>query len=242
VHLLVALLTIAAAADLQPVLPRLLAAFEKETGHTVRATYGSSGNFFAQLQNGAPFDVFLSADIDYPGQLETAGLAEPGTVIAYATGSIVLWARRGSGLDVRGGWTALTSDRVGRIAIANPDHAPYGRAAVAALRAAGVYDRVRAKLVFGENVAQTAQFVQSGNADAGIIPLSLARSAALSAAGEYSGIPPSLYPVIEQAAVILRASPNKAAARAFLQYLQRPDVVAALAQAGFGPARARAAR
>jgi molybdate transport system substrate-binding protein len=242
VHLLAAILTIAAASDLQPALPRLVAAFERESGHTVRVTYGSSGNFFAQIRSGAPFDVFLSADIAYPEQLETAGLAEPGSVIAYATGSIVLWARRGAGIDVRGGWSMLTSDRLKRISIANPDHAPYGRAAVAALRAAGVYDRVRAKLVFGENVAQAAQFVQSGNADVGIIPLSLARSAALSAAGDYSSIPPALYPVIEQGAAVLRASPNKAAARAFLQYLQRPDVAAALAQAGFGPARARSAR
>jgi molybdate transport system substrate-binding protein len=242
VHILLALLTIAAASDLQPVLPRLVAAFEKETGHTVRTTFGSSGNFFAQLQNGAPFDVFLSADLTYPEQLEAAGLAVPGSVISYATGSIVLWARRGSGIDVRDGWAALTGDRVRRIAIANPEHAPYGRAAVAALQRAGVYERVRAKFVFGENVAQAAQFVQSGNADVGIIPLSLAKSAPLAEAGAYAAVPASLYPAIDQAAAILRASPNKDAARAFLQYLQRREVVAALAEAGFGPARVRAAR
>jgi len=236
VHLIVALLTIAAASDLQPVLPRLIAAFEKETGHTVRATFGSSGNFFAQIRDGAPFDVFLSADNTYPQQLEAAGLAEPSTLMSYATGSIVLWARRGSGVDVRSGWNALTGDRVKRIAVANPEHAPYGRAAVAALRAAGIYDRVRTKLVLGENVAQAAQFVQSGNALVGIIPLSLAKSPPLAATGDYADVPPSLYPPIEQSAVVLRASRNKNAARAFLQYLRRRDVIAVLAAAGFGPA------
>jgi molybdate transport system substrate-binding protein len=242
VHLLLALLTIAAASDLQPVLPRLIAAFEKDTGHTVRATFGSSGNFVAQIRDGAPFDLFLSADATYPHQLEAAGLAEPGTTVSYATGSIVIWARRGSGVDVRSGWTALTSETVSRIAIANPEHAPYGRAAVAALRAAGIYDRVRAKLVLGENVAQAAQFVQSGNAGAGIIPLSLAKSAPLAAAGDYAAIPPSLYPPIEQAAVVLRTSRNTAAARAFLEYLQRRDVIAMLNEAGFGPAPGHASR
>ncbi len=239
-HFILALLSIAAAADLQPVLPRLAAAFEKETGHTVRTTFGSSGNFSAQIRNGAPFDVFLSADVSYPRQLDAAGLAEPGTLTTYATGSIVVWTRRGSGLDVTPGWTAVARAR--RIAIANPDHAPYGRAAVSALRSAGLYDQVRAKLVLGENVSQAAQFVQSGNADAGIIPLSLATSAPLAASGAYAGIPSSLYPAIEQAAVILRASANKDAARAFLRYLQRRDVAAVLAAAGFGPAPAGAAR
>jgi len=237
-----AVLTIAAASDLQPVLPRLAALFEQQTGHTVRLAFGSSGNFLAQIRDGAPFDVFLSADIDYPRQIETAGLAEPGTVMSYATGSIVVWARRGSGVDVRRGWAALTGARARRIAIANPDHAPYGRAAVAALRRAGVYDRVRAKLVFGENVAQAAQFVQSGNADIGILPLSLALSPALRAAGDYTSVTPSLYPAIEQGAVVLRRSQSKDAALAFLRYLQSRDVIAVLAQAGFGPASVPAAR
>jgi len=243
VHLILsAVLTIAAASDLQPVLPQLAGRFEQQTGHTVRLTFGSSGNFLAQIRDGAPFDVYLSADIDYPRQVEAAGLAEPGTVMAYATGSIVVWARRGSGVDVHSGWTALTGERARRIAIANPAHAPYGRAAVAALRRAGLYDRVRAKLVFGENVAQAAQFVQSGNADIGIVPLSLALSPALQAAGDYASIAPSLYPAIEQGAVVLRRSQSKDAARAFLRYLQSRDVITLLAQAGFGPAPMPAAR
>jgi len=237
VHLILAILTVAAAADLQPVLPRLVALFEQQTGHTVRTTFGSSGNFLAQIRNGAPFDVFMSADVDYPRQLESAGLAEPGTLAAYATGSLVLWTRTGSGVDVRRGLDALAADGVRRIAIANPDHAPYGRAAVAALRTSGVYEKVRGKLVLGENVAQATQFAQSGNADAALISLTLARSPAARAAGEYVDIPRTLHPPIEQAAVIPRASRNKEAARAFLAFLRRTDVVAMLSDAGLEPAR-----
>ena len=233
-YLLVALLTLAAASDLQPVLPRLAAQFEQQTGHRVKVTFGSSGNFLAQIQNGAPFDVFLSADIDYPKQLESARLTEPGTMYSYATGFLVLWARHGSGVDLTRGLEALTSARVRRVAIANPAHAPYGRAAVSALRRAGLYERVRAKFVFGENVSQAAQFAQSGNADAGIIPLALARAPALVAAGGYVDISPALYPAIEQAAVVLRSSRDKSAARAFIDFLKRPDTMRTLAAAGFG--------
>ena len=146
----------------------------------------------------------------------------------------MIWARRGSGVDVRAGLKGLTPARVRRIAIANPEHAPYGRAAVAALTAAGVYDQVKTKLVFGENVSQAAQFVQSGNADAGLLPLSLAKAAPLSTAGDYSAVPPSLYPPIEQAAVVVKRSSNRAAAREFLAFLQRPETRELLAQAGFG--------
>jgi molybdate transport system substrate-binding protein len=232
VHLVLALLTIAAASDLQPVLPRLVALFEQQTGHHVRTTFGSSGNFYAQIQNGAPFDVFLSADIDYPRQLERAGRAD-GTVLQYATGSLVVWTRRGSGIDLRAGLAALDGDNVQRVAVANPEHAPYGRAAVAALTSAKLYERLRRKLVFGENVAQAAQFVQSGNADVGLLPLSLARSAPLAAAGEYVAVPASLYPPIEQAAIVLKSSSAKDAAREFLRFLRRPETRELLAQAGF---------
>ncbi len=240
--ILAAVLTVAAASDLQPVLPRLVAQFEEHTGNTVRVIFGSSGNFVAQIRSGAPFDVFLSADAAYPQQLESAGLTAPGTITVYATGTLVLWVRKRSGVagvDVKRGLDALLTDRVKRIAIANPDHAPYGRAAVAALRARGIYDAVRGKLVEGENVSQAAQFVQSGNADAGLIPLSLARAAA--ADGEYAIIPSRLYPPIEQAAVVVRASHNTMAAREFMAYLQQPDARRVLAEAGFGlpPARSR---
>jgi molybdate transport system substrate-binding protein len=237
VHLIFAVLAIAAASDLQSVLPQLVARFEQQTGHTVRTTLGSSGNFLAQIRNGAPFDVFLSADVAYPTELESAGLAEPGTLSPYATGTLVLWTRKGSGIDVRGGLESLITDRVRRIAIANPAHAPYGRAAVAALRNSHVYDQVRAKLVLGENVSQAMQFVESGNADAGLVPLSLARSVAAGAVGDYVAVPPSLYPPIEQAGIVVRSSRSKDAARAFLAFLRQPEAVALLAEAGFAPAR-----
>ena len=241
-HLIAALLTIAAASDLQPVLPGLAAAFERQTGHHARLTFGSSGNIYSQLQNGAPFDVFLSADIEYPRRLEAGGLGEPDSVYEYATGVLVLWVRNESNLDLARGIQVLASGGVRRIAIANPEHAPYGRAAVAALRAAKLYDRLAAKLVFGENVSQAAQFVQSGNADVGILPLSLARSPALGRAGRFATLPASLYAPIEQAAVILRSSRAKDAARAFLAFLKQPQTAKALTGAGFAPPLARAAR
>ena len=231
-HIILAVLTIAAASDLQPVMPRVAAAFERATGHTVTVAYGSSGNFFAQISNGAPYDVYLSADVSYPRQLASAGLTVPGSLVIYAKGSLVVWTRRASGIHVEAGLTALLDERVRRIAIANPAHAPYGRAAVAAMTSAGVYDRVKAKLVLGENVSQAAQFVQSGNADAGILPLSLAKES-LDPTGLYSVVPASLYPAIEQAAVVLRRSREPDAARAFVQFLQTREAEDILAQAGF---------
>ena len=133
-------LTVAAASDLQSALPAIVAQFEKDTGQQVRLTFGSSGNFFAQIENGAPFDIFLSADIDYPRRLEGSGQAERGSLYEYATGRLVLWTRHDSGIDVRRGLAVLTDVRVRRVAIANPEHAPYGRAAVAALRHERLYE------------------------------------------------------------------------------------------------------
>lgn len=226
-------LTIAAASDLQSVLPAVASRFERDTGQRVTLTFGSSGNFFAQIENGAPFDLFFSADVDYPRRLEAAGLAEPGTLRPYAVGRLVFYAAARSGIDPRRGLTALTDARVHRVAIANPEHAPYGRAAVAALRHEGLYERVRPKLVLGENISQAAQFVQSGNAEAGLLALSLALAPALRGAGTYADVPAPFYPPIEQAAVILRASGRKEAARRFLAFLDRPENAGALRDAGF---------
>ncbi len=159
----------AAASDLQSALPAIASQFEKDSGQRVILTFGSSGNFFTQIQNGAPFDVFLSADIDYPRRLEASGQAERGSLYKYATGHIVLWTRTDSGIDVRRGLAVLVDARVRRIAIANPEHAPYGRAAVAALRHEGLYERVQGKFVLGENISQAAQFAQSGAADVGTV-------------------------------------------------------------------------
>ena len=227
-------LTVAAASDLQVALPAIAARFEQTTGHTVTLTFGSSGNLFTQIQNGAPFDVLLSADIDYPRRLAQAGLGEPGSLYAYATGRLVLWTRRDSGIDVRGGLSVLADARVRRIAIANPAHAPYGRAAVAALQHEGLYERVRAKLVFGENISQAAQFAQSGNAEVGMLALSLARAPALANAGASVEIPASFHPPIEQAAIVIAASARKAIARQFIEALKTPESARVLEAYGFG--------
>jgi molybdate transport system substrate-binding protein len=149
---------VAAAADLKFAMTEMAAEFEKQTGTSVLVTYGSSGNFFSQIQNGAPFDLFFSADIDYPRKLELAGCADPGTLYEYAMGRLVIWTPVDSKLDAaKLGWTILLDASVQKIAIANPEHAPYGRAAVAALGKAGIYESVKAKLVYGENISQAAQ-------------------------------------------------------------------------------------
>lgn len=211
---------VAAAADLKFALDELTAQYEKQAGKKVDVSYGSSGNFLAQIQNGAPFDVFFSADIDYPQKLEAAGLAEPGTLYQYAVGRIVIWMPDRARVDLsKLGWKALLQPSVEKIAIANPEHAPYGRAAVAALRNAGIYEQVRGKLVYGENIAQAAQFVESGNAQAGMIALSLALSPPMKD-GKRWEIPANMHPPIEQAAVILKNAKDREGARAFLAFIQ----------------------
>jgi molybdate transport system substrate-binding protein len=226
-------LTIAAASDLQAVLPAIAAQFEKDTGHKVALTFGSSGNFYTQIQNGAPFDVFMSADIDYPKRLEQSGLAERGSLVEYATGRIVLWTRKDSGVDLNAGLASVADARVKRIAIANPAHAPYGRAAVAALRHEMLYDRVRSKFVLGENISQTAQFAQSGNAEVGIVALSLALGQTLSNDGTYVEIPADFHPPIAQAAVVVAKSTKKDLARQFVDLLKQPATAKLLQSYGF---------
>jgi molybdate transport system substrate-binding protein len=211
---------VAAAADLKFALDELDAQYEKQAGKKIDVSYGSSGNFFAQIQNGAPFDLLLSADIEYPRKLAAAGLAEPGTLYEYAVGRIVIWMPADARADLaKLGWKALLEPGVERIAIANPEHAPYGRAAVAALRNAGVYEQVRRRLVYGENIAQAAQFVASGSAQAGILALSLAVSPPMRD-GKRWEIPADMHPPIEQGAIILKSSKDKEGARAFLAFLK----------------------
>jgi molybdate transport system substrate-binding protein len=224
---------IAAAADLKFAMGELSEKFEKQTGTKVNVTFGSSGNFFSQIQNGAPFDLFFSADIEYPQELEAAGLAEPGTLYEYAVGRIVIWTPADAKVDVANlGWKTLLDARVEKIAIANPEHAPYGRAAVAALQKAGIYEAVKAKLVYGENISQAAQFVQSGNAQAGIVAMSLAMSPAMRD-GKRWEIPVEMHPAIEQGAIVLRDARNKEAARAFLEFVKSAAGRATLAEYGF---------
>ncbi|MGC1484719.1 MAG: molybdate ABC transporter substrate-binding protein [Candidatus Acidiferrum sp.] len=233
---------IAAAADLQFAMRDLAARFEKKTATKVDVTYGSSGNFFSQLQNGAPFDLFFSADIAYPRKLESAGIAEPETLYEYAVGRIAIWMPEDAKVDIaRLGWNALLDSSVQKIAIANPEHAPYGLAAVAALQKAGVYKQVRSKLVYGENISQAAQFVQSGNAQAGIVAMSLAVSPGMKE-GKRWEIPADMHPAIEQAAIVLKNAKNKDSARAFLEFVKSSAGRATLSNYGFTfPAAAPAA-
>jgi molybdate transport system substrate-binding protein len=236
------IVTVAAASDLTDVMNEIARSFEKETGCTVRLSTGSSGNFLSQIENGAPFDVFFSADIDYPKKLESEGLAAPASTYLYAIGKIVLWTRNDSHLDISKGLAALRDPAVQKISIANPQHAPYGRAAEEALRKSGIYDAVKDRLVLGENISQAAQFVESGNADAGILALSLAVSTALKQEGHFAAIPEDLYKPIEQGAIVTRAAPNPRGARIFLDYIKIPAITTLLERYGFAlPAKAPAA-
>ena len=186
---------------------------------TVKTSTGSSGNFFAQIKNGAPFDVFLSADMSYPKELIKAGAAEEASLFPYAVGRIVLWTVR-TNLSLTNGLLTVRDPVVKRIAIANPAHAPYGRAARAALQHAGLWDAVQPRLVLGENISQAAQFVQTGNADAGIIALSLVLSPKLTNTGRWIEVPPDTYPSLEQGAVLTTRAKDNAAARDYLKFLQ----------------------
>jgi molybdate transport system substrate-binding protein len=212
-------LRVAAAADLQFALKDIAQQYERQTGRRVEITFGSSGNFFSQLKNGAPFDIFFSADVEYPTRLQQDNLIESNSLLKYAIGRIVVWMPADSKIDLAAQkWDALLDPTVQKIAIANPEHAPYGRAAVQTLKRAGLYEKVQSKLVYGENIAQAAQFVQSGNAQAGIIAFSLAVSPAMKS-GQRWEIPTDEYDPIEQAAVILKSAPDKEAARAFLAFV-----------------------
>ena len=224
---------IAAAADLTFAFTDVATQFEKQTGDQIKLTYGSSGNFFAQIQNGAPFDMFFSADVGYPQKLEAAGLAEPGTIYEYASGKLVIWVPSASKLDLGRGLATLLDPGIRKIAIANPQHAPYGVAAVAAMRHDAIYDKVKDKLVLGENISQTAQFVESGNADVGLVALSLAVAPEMKDKGRYVEIPAADYPPIIQAAVILKSSRNKELANQFLKFLKEPGTVAMMERYGF---------
>jgi molybdate transport system substrate-binding protein len=225
---------IAAAADLQYALPQLVQQFEKQTGQKVTVSFGSSGNFASQIENGAPFDLFFSADLAYPKHLDTAGLIEPGSIYHYADGKIVLWALKSANIDVTHGFEVLLDSRIHKIAIANPEHAPYGRAAVAALKHEDIYSRVQDKIVLAENISQAAQFVDSGAAEVGIVALSLAAAPAVRDRGNYFAIPESDYPAIEQGCAILKSSQHKKAAQQFLEFIKTPTAAAVFEEFGFG--------
>jgi molybdate transport system substrate-binding protein len=226
-------LSVAAAADLQFAMQDIAGRYQKQTGKMVKPTYGSSGNFFQQIQNGAPFDAFFSANLDYAQKLEAAGLTVPGSYFHYARGKIVIWVPNGSKLDLSSGMKALLDPSVKKIAVANPQHAPYGKAAVAALQKENLYDKVKDKLVLGENIAETASFVVSGAADVGIVALSLALSPNMEDKGRYFETPSGDYPPIAQACVILKSSKNQEAAQQFVEFVKTPAIGDVLKSYGF---------
>ncbi|HEY3927803.1 MAG TPA: molybdate ABC transporter substrate-binding protein [Candidatus Koribacter sp.] len=223
-------LHVAAAADLSSALPKLVQQFESAEHCRVIVSYGSSGNFFQQLQNGAPFDVFLSADVQYPQHLSESGLTA-GNTVEYASGRIVLWTRNNSHLEISKGLKSLVSAQT--IAIANPAHAPYGRAAVSAIRSEGLYNQLSPKFVLGENISQAALFAQSGSADAGILALSLAFSPSMQSSGHYVEVPTSEYPPLRQAAVVMKSSKQQALAKRFVAFLSTDPARKILQQFGF---------
>jgi molybdate transport system substrate-binding protein len=226
---------VAAAADLRFALGDVVRRFEQDhSGVTVEASYGSSGTFFAQLLNRAPFDMFLSADLDYPRQLAAGGLTLPDSEFLYAVGRLVLWVPASSSLRVdEAGLRTVTDTNVKHVAIANPDHAPYGRAAVAALQSAGVYDEAKPKLVYGENVEQALQFAQSGAADAGVVALSLALAPTVTTRGRFVEMPLTMYPRIRQVGTILRWAADADAAWSFRSFIVSADGRAILRRYGF---------
>ena len=228
-------LLIAAAADLKFALDEVLAEFRQaHPEHDAKPTYGSSGTLFAQLDNGAPFDIFFSADVKFPRQLIARGKGEADSLFLYAIGHLVVWVPKDSPLDVAQlGIKTLLDPGVRKIAIANPEVAPYGAAAVAALKKLGVHEAVSGRLVLGENVAQAAQFVQSGAAEAGVISLSLALAPKMKDAGCWWEVPAEAFPKLEQAAVIRTGAANRKGAALLREFLRAPTGRDILRRYGF---------
>ncbi|WP_374554717.1 molybdate ABC transporter substrate-binding protein [Aquitalea pelogenes] len=223
--------TIAAAADLKFAMDEIVATFKKATpADDVDVVYGSSGKFQTQIQQGAPYDLFFSADITFPRELAKAGFAAS-EVKAYAVGSIVLWS---ADMDARKMTLASLADsKITHIAIANPKHAPYGKRAVEALQAAGLWAKVEPKLVYGENIAHTAQLVQTGNAQVGIIALSLAVNPELASKGGYWLVPDKLHTPLEQGYIITKRAEGNALAKRFANYMDSKPARAVMTKYGF---------
>jgi len=224
-------LMIAAASDLKFCLDEIVTSFRQtHAGTDIDVIYGSSGNFKTQIEQGAPYDLYFSADIAFPRELAKAGLASS-EVQPYAIGRLVLWSLTldASALHL----SDLARADISKIAIANPQHAPYGKRAEEALRASGTWEKVEPKLVLGENIAQTAQFVQSGNAQVGIIALSLVLSPELAGKGSYSLVPDSLHQPLEQGFVITQRASSNALAKKFADYIGQPATRQLMARYGF---------
>jgi molybdate transport system substrate-binding protein len=227
-------INVAAAADLSAALQEIAANYEKRTGVTVKLSFGASGALTQQIQNGAPFDLFFSADLEYPRHLIAGGQAESATLYRYAVGRLVLWVPKDSPLDVEHkGMDVLLDPSVNKIAMANPQHAPYGRAAAAALKHYGLYEKVAGLLVLGENISQAAQFVESGNAQAGFVALAHAIAPAMQGKGKYWMVPAKAYPPLDQGVVLISHSPHRQDAAAFLEYMKTAEVAEVLRRYGF---------
>jgi molybdate transport system substrate-binding protein len=226
---------VAAAADLEPVLPAVVDQFRTQSGRAISVSYGSSATLTAQIENGAPFDLFLSADSGFPTQLATRGLTV-GPPIPYARGTLVLWARNDAALPPLS-MESLSDPGLKTLAIANPQHAPYGRAAVAALRSMGLYGKLGPKLRVAENVAQAAEFAESGNAQVGLISLTSALTFQLQREGHFVLVPPTDYPPIIQSAALLKSGRHAQPARALLNFMLSRPVRKELASRGLQPPR-----
>ncbi len=229
-----ATIKIAAAADLQPVLPSFAAQYEKLTGRHVEVSYASSSTLATQILNGAPFDLFLSADLGFAQKVADAGLSYP--PVPYAHGALVLWARKDSPVQPLS-VDSLRSPKLRRLAVANPDHAPYGRAAKSALETMHLSQALQPKLVVGENIAQTAQYAESGNADAGLISMTSAVTPEFRNQGSYILIPAQDYPPLTQGAVVLLHSPGAANGQKFLEFLLSAAEQAQLPEHGLQPVK-----
>lgn len=225
---------LAAASDLQFAVEEVVRRFHADTGLVVKPAFGSSGNFYQQIMRGAPFQMFMSADEDFVFRLADAGRAEDRGV-QYAVGRIVLLVPSGSKLKADAQFTdlarALKEGRIRRFAIANPEHAPYGRAAEQALRKSGLWDALRPRLVFGENVSQAAQFATGGAAEGGIIAYSLALAPAISRLGSYALIPENMHEPLRQRMALIKGAGTTA--RRFYEYMQQPEARAVLRRYGF---------
>jgi molybdate transport system substrate-binding protein len=223
-------ITIAAAADLKPAMDTIIAAYKlQDPTADIRVTYGSSGKFFEQITNGAPFDIYFSADIDYPNKLKDKSFTAS-EVKTYGYGTLVLWSKKLDPNDKK--ILTLLKDDVLKVAIANPDHAPYGARAVESLKYYDLYDKVAGKFVIGENIAQTAQFVSTGAADIGIIALSLALSPNMQG-GKYYIIPNNTHAPLQQGYVILKHAEGNVTAAKFYTFISSASAVKILTKFGF---------
>ncbi len=226
-------LLVAAAADLRYAFEEIGAAFHSRAGVPVTFSFGSSGQLAFQVEHGAPFDAFFSANEAFVQRLAERGYIVPDTVQLYAIGRIVLWVPRESHLPVERGLNVLLDPRVRYVAIANPEHAPYGQAALQALRRSGVYATVRPKLVYGENVSQALQLVQSGNADVGVVALSLSLAPPVAREGRFWLVPQRLHDPLRQAAGVVARSARQSEARAFLAFVNGPEGRRGMRRYGF---------